>query len=93
MVTGLPFDGRGGRAQPRARRRGRGARLAGFRFALHAAPQPARERLALVAAALWCFYPATGVLMMPYTEALACVLVAMALLLLMRRRYAAGRRR
>ena len=28
-----------------------------FRFALHAAPQPARERLSLVAAALWCFYP------------------------------------
>ena len=60
-----------------------------FRFALHAAPQPARERLSLVAAALWCFYPATGVLMMPYTEALACVLVAMALLQLMRRHYAA----
>jgi hypothetical protein len=59
----------------------------GFRFALHAAPQPARERLSLVAAALWCFYPATGVLVMPYTEALACVLVAAALLLLMQRHY------
>ncbi|MDF2093398.1 mannosyltransferase family protein [Knoellia sp. 3-2P3] len=58
-----------------------------FRFALHAAPQPARERLALVAAALWCLYPATGILLMPYTEALACVLVAAALLLLMRRQY------
>jgi hypothetical protein len=58
-----------------------------FRFALHAAPQPARERLALVAAALWCLYPATGILVMPYTEALACVLVAAALLLLMRRQY------
>lgn len=58
-----------------------------FRFALHASPQPARERLSLVAAALWCFYPATGVLVMPYTEALACVLVASALLLLMRRHY------
>ncbi|HEY7718316.1 MAG TPA: hypothetical protein VH915_06115 [Pedococcus sp.] len=58
-----------------------------FRFALHASPQPARERLALVAAALWCLYPATGILVMPYTEALACVLVAAALLLLMRRHY------
>ena len=58
-----------------------------FRFALHAAPQPARERLALVAACLWCLYPATGILLMPYTEALACVLVASALLLLMRRHY------
>jgi hypothetical protein len=60
-----------------------------FHFAMHASPQPARERLALVAAALWCLYPATGILMMPYTEALACVLVAASLLLLMRRRYAA----
>jgi hypothetical protein len=58
-----------------------------FRFALHASPQPARERLSLVAATLWCLYPATGVLVMPYTEALACVLVAGALLLLMRRHY------
>jgi hypothetical protein len=59
-----------------------------FHFALHASPQPARERLALVAAALWCLYPATGILLMPYTEALACVLIAGSLLLLMRRRYA-----
>lgn len=58
-----------------------------FRFALHAAPLPARERLALVAAALWCLYPATGILVMPYTEALACVLLPAALLLLMQRRY------
>jgi hypothetical protein len=59
-----------------------------FHFALHASPQPARERLALVAAALWCLYPATGLLLMPYTEALACALVAASLLLLMQRRYA-----
>ncbi|HEV7148134.1 MAG TPA: hypothetical protein VGN48_14175 [Pedococcus sp.] len=59
-----------------------------FRFAVHAAPQPARERLALVAAVLWCLYPATGILVMPYTEALACVLIAASLLLLMQRRYA-----
>jgi hypothetical protein len=60
-----------------------------FHLALHASPQPARDRLALIAAALWCLYPATGVLVMPYTEALAGVLVAGSLLLLMQRRYAA----
>ena len=59
-----------------------------FHFALHASPQPARERLALVAGALWCLYPATGIMLMPYTEALACVLIAASLLLLMQRRYA-----
>jgi hypothetical protein len=45
--------------------------------------------LALAAAALWCLYPATGILLMPYTEALACLLVAGSLLLLMQRRYLA----
>lgn len=55
----------------------------------HAASQPARERLAFVAAALWCFYPATAVMLLPYTEALAAVLVAAALLLLMRQQYLA----
>jgi len=60
-----------------------------FHFGLHASPQPARERLALAAAALWCLYPASGVLLMPYTEALAGVLIAGSLLLLMQRRYAA----
>ncbi|WP_270887513.1 hypothetical protein [Pedococcus sp. 5OH_020] len=59
-----------------------------LRFAMHASPQPARERLALVAAALWCLYPATGILVMPYTEPLAAVLIAWSLLLLMQRRYA-----
>ncbi|XVX21248.1 hypothetical protein ACQP1U_05070 [Actinomycetota bacterium] len=57
------------------------------RFGLHAAPQPARERLALCAAALWCLYPATATMLVPYTEALAAVLVAGALLLLMERHY------
>ena len=38
--------------------------------------------------ALWCLYPATGILVMPYTEALAGVLIAGSLLLLMQRRYA-----
>jgi hypothetical protein len=59
-----------------------------FKFALHASPQPARDRLALVTGALWCLYPATGILVMPYTEALAGVLIAGSLLLLMRRQYA-----
>jgi len=59
-----------------------------FRHGLHAEPQPGRERLALVAACLWCFYPATGVMLKPYTEPLAVVLVAASLLYLMRRRYA-----
>ena len=59
-----------------------------FHFAVHASPQPARDRLALVAAALWCLYPATGILLMPYTEALALLLIAASLLLLMQRRYA-----
>ncbi|MFC7487658.1 hypothetical protein ACOCJ7_16045 [Knoellia sp. CPCC 206453] len=58
-----------------------------FRHGLHAEPQPGRERLALVAACLWCFYPATGVMLKPYTEPLAVVLVAASLLYLMRRRY------
>lgn len=59
-----------------------------FRHGLHADPQPGRERLALVAACLWCFYPATGVMLKPYTEPLAVVLVAASLLYLMRRQYA-----
>lgn len=58
-------------------------------FPVHAGSQPARERLALVAAALWCLYPATGVMVLPYTEALAACLIAGALLLLMRRQYLA----
>jgi hypothetical protein len=87
MLTGLPFT-----AAAVALNLALGALAVlliwqAFRFALHAAPQPARERLALVAACLWCLYPATGILVMPYTEALACVLVAAALLLLMRRQY------
>ncbi|WKV16347.1 hypothetical protein LP422_22465 [Janibacter limosus] len=56
-------------------------------FPGHAASQPARERLAFVAAAMWCFYPATGVMVLPYTEALAAALIAGSLLMLMRGRY------
>ena len=58
-----------------------------FGLATHAAPQAHRDRLALVAACLWCFYPATGVLLIPYSEALALVLIAATLFLLMRRSY------
>lgn len=58
-----------------------------LRSTYHAARQPQRERLALVAACLWCFYPTTSVMLKPYTEALAVALVALALLFLVRRRY------
>ncbi len=58
-----------------------------FRSTYHAARQPQRERLALVAACLWCLYPTTSVMLKPYTEALAVALVAGALLVLVRRRY------
>lgn len=60
-----------------------------FRHASHVAPRPGRERLALVAACLWCFYPATAVMLKAYTEPLAVVLVAASLLCLMRRQYVA----
>ncbi len=58
-----------------------------LRVGVHAHAQPQRDRLALVAAMLWCFYPTTAVMLKPYTEALAVTLVAGALLLLVRRRY------
>lgn len=58
-----------------------------LRTDVHADRQPQRDRLALVAACLWCFYPTTAVMLKPYTEALAVTLVAAALLLLVRRRY------
>ena len=53
----------------------------------HADPQPQRARLALVASCLWSFYPATPVMLKPYTEALAMVLIAASLWALLRRRY------
>lgn len=60
-----------------------------LRFGLHAEPQAARERLALIGALLWTLHPATTVLLQPYSEGLALVLVLLCLLLLMQRRYAA----
>ncbi|NHA68742.1 hypothetical protein EPD83_011875 [Phycicoccus sp. CMS6Z-2] len=87
MLTGLPFDWAGV---------GLNIVLGGvaavlihalLRTGYHAARQPQRERLALVAACLWCFYPTTGVMLKPYTEALAVTLVALSLLFLVRRQY------
>lgn len=58
-----------------------------LRHQIHAEPPPHRERLALFAAMLWCFYPATPVMLKPYTEPLAIVLIAGSLLALLHRRY------
>ena len=58
-----------------------------LRHGVHAEPRPERDRLALLAAVLWCFYPATTVMLKPYTEALAMVLIACSLLALLQRRY------
>lgn len=60
-----------------------------LRQGAHASPLPDRERLALVGAMLWCFHPATTVLMQPYSEALAVLLLGLCLLLLIRRHYVA----
>ena len=46
-----------------------------------------RRRLALVAVAAWCLLPATPVLLQPYTEALAAVLLLGCLLAVQRSRY------
>jgi hypothetical protein len=87
MLTGLPFTVAG--VLLNVVLGGAAALLiwAVLRSGVHADRQPQRERLALVAACLWCFYPTTAVMLKPYTEALAVVLVAGALLLLVRRRY------
>lgn len=58
-----------------------------LRHRVHADPQPERERLALLAIVLWCFHPATAILLKPYTEALALVLITGSLLALLHRRY------
>ncbi len=47
----------------------------------------ARSRLAVLAVATWCLLPPAAVLQVAYTEALAAVLLAAALLLLVRRQY------
>ncbi|MEO7070764.1 MAG: hypothetical protein ABI131_09765 [Nostocoides sp.] len=58
-----------------------------LRHGVHAEPQAGRERLALVGAMLWCLHPATAILLQPYSEGLAILLLALSLLLLMRRQY------
>ncbi|HSF97115.1 MAG TPA: hypothetical protein VLA55_00380 [Ornithinibacter sp.] len=87
MVTGMPFIAAG--VLLNVVLGGVAAVLiwAVLRSGEHADRQPQRERLALVAASLWCFYPTTAVMLKPYTEALAVALVAGALLLLIRRQY------
>lgn len=87
MLTGLPFPLAGALLNLALSWLGLLLIWAIFRQASHAAPQGFRDRLALVGACLWCFYPATGILLVPYSEALALVLIAGALLLVMRRRY------
>ena len=87
MLTGLPFIWAGGLLNLVLGAVAAVLIWAVLRSGVHADRQPQRDRLALVAASLWCFYPATGVMLKPYTEALAMALVAGALLLLVRRRY------
>lgn len=87
MLTGLPFAAAGVLLNVVLGAVAAVLIWAVLRTGVHADRQPQRERLALVAACLWCFYPTTAVMLKPYTEALAVALVAGALLLLVRRRY------
>ncbi len=87
MVTGLPFTAAGLLLNVVLGGVATVLVWAVLRTDVHAERQPQRDRLALVAAMLWCFYPTTAVMLKPYTEALAVTLVAAALLALVRRRY------
>ena len=87
MVTGLPFAWPGGLLNLVLGGLAAVLIRAVLRSGVHADRQPQRDRLALVAACLWCFYPTTAVMLKPYTEALAVAIVAGALLLLVRRQY------
>ena len=66
---------------------GAGAVVLLWRVMSHGATTVLAQRMALLATFLWCLYPATAVLQVAYTEALAMLLLAGFLLLLMRRRY------
>ena len=66
---------------------GAGAVVLLWRVMSYGATTVLAQRMALLAAFLWCLYPATAVLQVAYTEALAMVLLAGFLLLLMRRSY------
>lgn len=87
MLTGMPFTAAGVLLNVALGALAAVLIWAVLRSGEHAARQPQRDRLALVAACLWCFYPTTAVMLKPYTEALAVALVAGALLLLIRRSY------
>ncbi len=87
MLTGMPFALAGGLLNVVLGGVAAVLVWALLRSGVHADRQPQRERLALVAACLWCFYPSTAVMLKPYTEALAVALVAGALVLLVQRRY------
>ena len=87
MLTGMPFAVAGGVLNLVLAGVAAVLIWAVLRSGVHADRQPQRERLALVAACLWCFYPTTAVMLKPYTEALAVALVAGALLLMVLRRY------
>ncbi|MFC8193234.1 hypothetical protein ACFUMH_16385 [Cellulomonas sp. NPDC057328] len=68
---------------------GAGAALVVHRAVVHGAPRAvaARPGLPLATVALVCAFPTAAVLQVAYTESLALLLVASALLLLVRRRY------
>ena len=87
MLTGLPFTVAGGLLNLVLGGLAAVLIWAVLRSGVHADRQPQRDRLALVAASLWCFYPTAAVMLKPYTEALAVAIVAGALLLLVRRSY------
>ncbi len=69
---------------------GAGAALVVHQAVVHGAPRAvaARPGLPLATVALVCAFPTAAVLQVAYTESLALLLVASALLLLVRRRYA-----
>jgi hypothetical protein len=71
MLTGMPFAVAGGVLNLVLAGAAAVLIWAVLRSGVHADRQPQRERLALVAACLWCFYPTTAVMLKPYTEALA----------------------
>jgi hypothetical protein len=67
MLTGMPFAVAGGVLNLVLAGAAAVLIWAVLRSGVHADRQPQRERLALVAACLWCFYPTTAVMLKPYT--------------------------
>ena len=66
---------------------GAGAAVLLWRVLSFGASTVLAQRMALLATLLWCLYPATAVLQVAYTEALAALLLGAFLLLLLQRRY------